>query len=104
MTLLFFFHKVRKIQKNISLKQQVFLHFSLKMNQENFELASKIVNANYINQGKSGRAQREKMVKKLLSNRNLPEEGWDDQSIEFLFSELAAMDSNNFPGEFQEWR
>jgi len=28
----------------------------------------------------------------------LPEEGWTDQAIEMLLSELALMDSNNFPG------
>jgi len=27
----------------------------------------------------------------------LPEEGWSDQAIEMLLSELALMDSNNFP-------
>jgi len=28
----------------------------------------------------------------------LPDEGWTDQAIEMLLSELALMDSNNFPG------
>jgi len=27
----------------------------------------------------------------------LPDEGWTDQAIEMLLSELALMDSNNFP-------
>jgi len=33
----------------------------------------------------------------ILQNK-LPEEGWSDQAIEMLLSELALMDSNNFPG------
>ena len=28
----------------------------------------------------------------------MPEEGWDDQTIELFLAELAAMDSNNFIG------
>ena len=30
--------------------------------------------------------------------RKLPEEGWDDLTIEMLLQELSTMDSNNFPG------
>lgn len=37
-------------------------------------------------------------VTSFLSNRGLPERGWDDVQIEFLLQELALMDSNNFVG------
>ena len=30
--------------------------------------------------------------------RKWPEVGWDDATIELMLSELALMDSNNFPG------
>jgi len=33
-----------------------------------------------------------------IEQNKLPEEGWNDQSIEMLVGELALMDSNNFPG------
>ena len=34
----------------------------------------------------------------LYFQRKIPEEGWDDQTIELLLNELAVMDSNNFQG------
>ena len=34
----------------------------------------------------------------FVSKRKIPEEGWSDNRIEMLLHELAAMDSNNFPG------
>jgi len=30
--------------------------------------------------------------------RKMPDEGWPDNRIEMLLSELSMMDSNNFPG------
>eukprot|EP00457_Paulinella_chromatophora_P001746 gb/GEZN01001748.1/.p1 GENE.gb/GEZN01001748.1/~~gb/GEZN01001748.1/.p1 ORF type:complete len:783 (+),score=66.12 gb/GEZN01001748.1/:55-2403(+) len=68
------------------------------MNPVNLELAAGLVDRAYIKQGGQARASREKMVRALLANRKLPEQGWDDQSIEFFLSELAMMDSNNFLG------
>lgn len=35
-------------------------------------------------------------VTALLSNRRLPARGWDDAQIEYLLTEIALMDSNNF--------
>jgi len=35
---------------------------------------------------------------KLFSQRKLPEEGWNDATIEMVLQELSFMDSNNFPG------
>ena len=37
-------------------------------------------------------------VRQLLAHRKLPENGWDDASIEMLLQQLSLMDSNNFPG------
>eukprot|EP01041_Mallomonas_annulata_P000935 gene935-1814_t len=39
---------------------------------------------------------REGLLKTLMSERRLPENGWDDLSIEFIVQQLALMDSNNF--------
>ena len=69
------------------------------MNEENFNLANKLINPNYVSQGKSGRAQIEKKIKILFSQRNIPDEGWDDNEINFLLVELSSMDSNNFLGK-----
>ena len=34
----------------------------------------------------------------VISQGKIPDEGWDEQTIELCISELAVMDSNNFPG------
>eukprot|EP00871_Galdieria_phlegrea_P000039 jgi/Galph1/1035/GphlegSOOS_G5773.1 len=67
------------------------------MNTTNFQLATGWVNANYIKQAEESRKAREKLVRILLSNRKLPETGWDDTSIRLFLQEIASMDSNNFP-------
>jgi O-phospho-L-seryl-tRNASec:L-selenocysteinyl-tRNA synthase len=36
------------------------------------------------------------MIKSLLSQRQLPDQGWDDATIELLVRDLSLMDSNNF--------
>ena len=66
------------------------------MNAANLKLATGLVDANYIQQGGEALQSRENMVKKLLSQRSLPDDAWDDITIEHFLSELALMDSNNF--------
>eukprot|EP00775_Hariotina_reticulata_P012426 gene12426-12562_t len=62
-------------------------------------LASQLVSGSYINQGAAALAARKKQVKALLSNRRLPQHGWDEATIQLLLQDLALMDSNNFPGQ-----
>ena len=38
------------------------------------------------------------MIKSLLSERRMPEQGWDDATIELFVTDCALMDSNNFLG------
>jgi O-phospho-L-seryl-tRNASec:L-selenocysteinyl-tRNA synthase len=68
------------------------------MNPKNAALASDFVDATYIEQGMQSLRARENLVRVLLSQRRLPDEGWDDGSIESFLHELASMDSNNFIG------
>ncbi|BFZ10051.1 hypothetical protein BsWGS_13090 [Bradybaena similaris] len=68
------------------------------MNKEILELCGKLVPQAYISQGAQARTSHENKIKQLIQHRKLPEEGWDDQTIELLLHELAVMDSNNFPG------
>jgi O-phospho-L-seryl-tRNASec:L-selenocysteinyl-tRNA synthase len=68
------------------------------MNNTNFDLIAGIVSKSYVVQAQQGRNQRENLIKALLSQRRLPQKGWDDQTIEFFLSEIALMDSNNFLG------
>ncbi|KJE96926.1 sec tRNA synthase [Capsaspora owczarzaki ATCC 30864] len=64
----------------------------------NQNLAKDILgNDAYIQQGADAIRTRQNLVKSLLAQRKWPELGWDEMSIELLLSDLAQMDSNNFP-------
>ncbi|OQS06834.1 o-phosphoseryl-tRNA(Sec) selenium transferase-like [Thraustotheca clavata] len=65
-------------------------------NTKNQKLASELVDEGYIRQGGEALKSHEKRLTTLLAQRRLPEEGWDDLSIQCLLNELAQMDSNNF--------
>jgi len=68
------------------------------MNAKNFELASLLVSSGYVKQAAESRHIREGLITSLLSQRRLPQQGWDETSIELFLAELSMMDSNNFPG------
>ncbi|XP_041368316.1 O-phosphoseryl-tRNA(Sec) selenium transferase-like [Gigantopelta aegis] len=68
------------------------------MNEENLDLCKRLVSASYIQQGLEARHSHENKIGYLLNHNKLPDEGWNDQTIELLINELAVMDSNNFPG------
>eukprot|EP00124_Ichthyophonus_hoferi_P003317 Ihof_evm9s281 gene=Ihof_evmTU9s281 len=67
------------------------------MDAKNLQLAQALVPSTYIRQGADSMATRRGLVRVLLSQRRLPDEGWDDMTIELLLTDLAQMDSNNFP-------
>lgn len=52
------------------------------MNEKNFELSKNLIPSTYVYQGRDAIRRREKQVTELLSNRKIPMEGWDNQSIE----------------------
>lgn len=62
----------------------------------NFELLEQFVPKTYVNQGKQSIKTQENLIGHLLSTRRLPDDGWKEQTIEFLLQHLALMDSNNF--------
>eukprot|EP00033_Pygsuia_biforma_P002973 GCRY01003274.1.p1 GENE.GCRY01003274.1~~GCRY01003274.1.p1 ORF type:complete len:655 (-),score=182.86 GCRY01003274.1:388-2352(-) len=66
------------------------------MNEENAKLAEGLIPKNYVNQGMDSLKRREKIMNRILSERQLPKEGVDPQTIELILFELSAMDSNNF--------
>jgi O-phospho-L-seryl-tRNASec:L-selenocysteinyl-tRNA synthase len=66
------------------------------MNARNAELAAALVPATYVQQGVDAIRNREALLTTLLSQRRVPDEPWDELSIELLLQQLAAMDSNNF--------
>ncbi|GFS24281.1 O-phosphoseryl-tRNA(Sec) selenium transferase [Elysia marginata] len=68
------------------------------MNEHILELCNRLVPQAYISQGAQARTSHEHLIKQLIEHRKLPQQGWDDQTIELLLNELALMDSNNFPG------
>ncbi|KAG2763157.1 O-phosphoseryl-tRNA(Sec) selenium transferase [Phytophthora cactorum] len=66
------------------------------MNSASAALAEQLVPGTYVRQGLDAIRSREKLVTTLLAQRRLPDEGWDDASVELLLQTLSAMDSNNF--------
>lgn len=67
-----------------------------KMNAKNAQLAEAFVPSTYVQQGLDALRNREQLLTVLLSQRRVPDEGWDEQSVEMALQTLAAMDSNNF--------
>ncbi|CAI5732857.1 unnamed protein product [Hyaloperonospora brassicae] len=61
-------------------------------------LAAQLVPATYVQQGLDAVRARHKLLTALLAQRCLPDNGWDDASVETLLQTLSAMDSNNFGG------
>ncbi|RLN62301.1 hypothetical protein BBJ28_00019989 [Nothophytophthora sp. Chile5] len=68
------------------------------MNAKSAELAAQLVPATYVQQGLDAVRGRERQVTTLLAQRRLPDDGWDDASVELLLHTLSTMDSNNFRG------
>jgi len=66
------------------------------MDPQNCDLATGLVSKRYINQGSQAISGRHKLIKTLLSQRKLPDHGWDDATIEMLLQDASFMDSNNF--------
>ena len=55
-----------------------------RMNADNCVLARGLVSASYVAQGAEALAKRQKLIKTLLSQRRLPQSGWDDATIELF--------------------
>lgn len=60
------------------------------------EEANRLVKATYVQQGVNNLRSRRNSLKNLLIHKKLPLTGFDDPTIEFVLTELAMMDSNNF--------
>lgn len=54
------------------------------MDSDNCELACRLVSSSYISQGAQALSARRNAIKALLSNRRLPQRGWDEATIEML--------------------
>ena len=63
---------------------------------ENCSIASGLVSKSYIEQGSQALVRRRRLIKSLISQRRLPDTGWDDETIELFLREVSLMDSNNF--------
>jgi len=66
------------------------------MNANVFKQAEVIIGKSYADHSQNARKRRERLVQALISNRRLPQEPWDQATIELFLSEIAAMDSNNY--------
>lgn len=68
------------------------------MNPGNIALAKKYVKPTYVVQAEQALGAHESKVSQLLEQGRIPEDGWDDATIELLLHQLSLMDSNNFLG------
>ena len=59
------------------------------MDPANCELAAGLVSSTYIRQGGQSLTARHKMVKALLANRRLPDQAWDEATIE-MFIQVSS--------------
>jgi O-phospho-L-seryl-tRNASec:L-selenocysteinyl-tRNA synthase len=66
------------------------------MDDRNFKLAEELVNPTYIRLAQNSLNRRDRMMRELLTQRQLPEEPIDDLTIRYILDTLALMDSNNF--------
>ena len=68
------------------------------MNDHNFKLAESLISKSYASQASQVHKTNENLITSLLSSKRMPIKGWSDSTIQLFLSELASMDSNNFPG------
>nr|XP_002120570.1 O-phosphoseryl-tRNA(Sec) selenium transferase [Ciona intestinalis] len=68
------------------------------MEASQLEKCANLVPSSYIAQGQQFRTTRSNMVRILLEKQKVPEEGWEEEMIEFLLGELSQLDSNNALG------
>eukprot|EP00939_MAST-03C_sp_MAST-3C-sp1_P001540 g1540.t1 len=69
------------------------------MDDSNANLAANhIVSSRYVDVGMENIQSTRKLVGILLANRKIPEDGWDESTIECFLRDIARMDSNNFVG------
>jgi O-phospho-L-seryl-tRNASec:L-selenocysteinyl-tRNA synthase len=54
------------------------------MDADNCNVAETLISKTYIQQGSQALAARRRLIKTLLSQRRLPQRGWDDATIELL--------------------
>lgn len=62
------------------------------------DLLTPMVKPSYVRQGLEAIKSRQNLLERLLTDRQLPLDGWDDSTIEYMLQQLSMMDSNNFPG------
>lgn len=68
------------------------------MNTQHFEMMRDLVNPNYVLQAEQARNSRSNLITSLLSQRRLPDKGWDNANIQSFLEEIASFDTNNFLG------
>ncbi|EGG21842.1 O-phosphoseryl-tRNA selenium transferase [Cavenderia fasciculata] len=66
------------------------------MNQKNLEICKSLINPSYIEQSSQAINQYNHLINVLLTQRRLPDKGWDDQFIRWFLNDIAKMDSNNY--------
>ncbi|KAK3096279.1 hypothetical protein FSP39_025255 [Pinctada imbricata] len=70
----------------------------VRMDEECYKICEGLIPCSYVKQGQNAKLAHQNKIRLLLEKKKIPDDGWDDMSIELLLQELAVMDSNNFSG------
>jgi O-phospho-L-seryl-tRNASec:L-selenocysteinyl-tRNA synthase len=68
------------------------------MDDQCIKLMKQFVPGTYVDSGAASLRTRNKLLRQLLSQRRLPDVGWEDSTIVWMLETLSRMDSNNFDG------
>jgi len=63
---------------------------------QHFDVLKGLINSNYAAQAEQARNSRSRLITSLLTQRRLPDDGWDEALIQLFLDEIASFDMNNF--------
>ena len=63
------------------------------------ELCTDLVSSTYLHQANASRKNVSALIRNLIAQRRIPDEGWPEETIELFLREVSLWDSNNFPSQ-----
>jgi O-phospho-L-seryl-tRNASec:L-selenocysteinyl-tRNA synthase len=88
----------RNLDERTRIEEVLLLH-TIRMftnNDANQRLCESLVSSSYVRQADEATKRKSKLFSQIVSNRKLPTDGWNEQTIESFLLELSQLDSNNF--------
>ena len=88
----------RNLDERTRIEEVLLLH-TIRMftnNDANQRLCESLVSPSYVRQADEATKRKSRLFSQIVSNRKLPTDGWNEQTIESFLLELSQLDSNNF--------